>query len=61
MTKLTDLSNAFDWFDDNRPDLHREHRVHGTQAASASRRLLAIVDGDRLVRILQRVLDENDS
>ncbi|HTX60539.1 MAG TPA: glucosidase, partial [Verrucomicrobiae bacterium] len=47
------------WFERNRPDL-LENVAHMNEHAVDDRRLMAIVDRDRLVRILQRMLDENE-
>jgi len=47
------------WFQRNRPDL-LENVAHMNEGAMDDRRLMAFVDRERLVRILTRVLDENE-
>jgi hypothetical protein len=48
-----------DWFIENRPDL-TEHVACMRSAGSGERRLLAIVDGEQLRRILAVMLDERE-
>jgi hypothetical protein len=47
------------WFIENRPELS-EHIAEMEDLGTSGRRLLAILDKKRLVRILARVLDENE-
>ncbi len=47
------------WFIENRPELAR-HVAGIDEAGSGGRRLLSILDRNKLVRVLSRVLDENE-
>ncbi len=47
------------WFTENRPELARSV-VRIDDEGSGGRRLLSILDRDKLVRVLSRVLDENE-
>jgi len=59
LERLPAFRRRMEWFIDNRPDLTAGSACMRT-VGTASRRLLAIVDPDRLRRILQVMLDENE-
>ncbi len=59
LDKLPAFRERLEWFIENRPDLCRNVACMRTQGVGA-RRLLAIVHGDRLRRILQKMLDESE-
>jgi hypothetical protein len=48
------------WFTENRPDFAEHLAVGLDERGIASRRLLSLVDKDRLIRILTRILDEKE-
>jgi hypothetical protein len=55
--RLPQFTRRMRWFLRNRPDL-RNHFVRERRPDGASRRLLALVSGDRLRRVLRYMLDE---
>jgi hypothetical protein len=57
--KLPGFKRRMQWFIDNRPDL-REHIDRQTRPDGRVRRLLSIVERDKLVRVLRFLLDENE-
>ena len=57
--KLPDFKRRFDWFVEHRNDLVR-NVASVTVSGESNRRLFAIVNEDRLRRILRRVLDETE-
>jgi hypothetical protein len=59
LNRLPGFKRRLEWFIDNRPDLTK-HVACMQSAGSAERRLLSVVDRDRLVRILQVMLDESE-
>jgi len=56
--KLPGFKRRMQWFIDNRPEL-REH-IAMTETPRGTRRLLSIVERDKLVRVLRFLLDENE-
>ncbi len=56
---LAEFAKRVRWFQRNRPDLLK-NVAHINHGAIDDRRLMAFVDKERLVRILQRVLDESE-
>jgi hypothetical protein len=59
LERLPGFRRRLEWFIDNRPDLTK-HVACMRSTGSAERRLLAVVDRDRLTRILQVMLDESE-
>jgi hypothetical protein len=59
LNRLPGFRRRLEWFIDNRPDLTK-HVACMRSAGSAERRLLAVVDRERLTRILQVMLDESE-
>ncbi len=59
MDDLRDFRKRTDWFLDNRPDLTADIACMQEEGV-ASRRLLAIVNSDKLKRILKYLLDETE-
>ena len=60
LDRLPDFKRRFEWFIDNRPNLHRNLAALSTSGAQA-RRLLAIVSPtDRLKYVIHRLLDETE-
>ncbi len=57
LANLPDFTKRMEWFIRNRPDLHANCH-HMTTPGVGERRLLAIVNADRLRRILARMLEE---
>jgi len=57
--KLPGFKRRLDWFIENRKDLTRNVACMQTEG-EGERRLLSIVDGDQLRRILQTMLDTNE-
>lgn len=56
LVALPDMARRMEWFCTNKPE-YAVHLAHTTQPGRADRRLLSIVDGDRLRRMLAHVLD----
>jgi hypothetical protein len=59
LDKLSGFKGRLEWFIDNRPDL-RENVACMRTPGIGERRLLSIVNKDKLRRILHRMLDENE-
>ncbi|HYG80834.1 MAG TPA: hypothetical protein VD861_10620, partial [Pyrinomonadaceae bacterium] len=59
LQKLPDFKKRLEWFIDNRPDLTRAVACMRTPG-SGERRLLSVVNQDRLRRVLSVMLDENE-
>jgi len=59
MFKLPGFSRRFNWFLKNRPDLATEVTCNGA-AGVCERRLLSVVPPDKLKRILEKMLSENE-
>ena len=57
--KLPGFKRRMQWFIDNRPDL-REHVDQQEKPGKGTRRLLSIVERDKLVRLLRYMLDETE-
>jgi hypothetical protein len=59
---LADFKKRFDWFLQNRPDLtqHENIAVMDTSGEFIQGKLLSLVRPDKLRRILQKMLDENE-
>jgi hypothetical protein len=57
LTGLPNFQRRMMWFLRNRPDL-RNHVIRQDTAAGHTRRLLSLVSGDRLRRVLRYMLDE---
>src|SRR5579864_7567418 len=57
IAKLPGFSGRMDWFIENRPDLTANVACMN-ETGSAERRLLSIVTGDQLRRVLRFMLDE---
>ena len=53
LDRLPGFKRRLEWFIENRPDLTEQRRVHAHDRAQSERRLLSIVDADRLRRVLQ--------
>jgi hypothetical protein len=59
LRKLSEFARRVRWFQRNRPDL-LENVARINEGAVDDRRLMAFVDRERLVRVLSRMLDENE-
>jgi Glycosyl hydrolase family 63 C-terminal domain len=59
VNRLPGFKRRLEWFIENRHDL-TEHVACMRTAGDAGRRLLSIVDGDQLRRVLKFMLDENE-
>jgi hypothetical protein len=59
INKLPGFKKRLEWFIDNRPDL-TDHTACMRTPGSEERRLLSIVNQDRLRRVLKVMLDENE-
>jgi len=59
LARLPSFKRRLEWFIDNRPDLTRNLACMRTPGRG-ERRLLSIVDHDRLRRVLRYMLDENE-
>ena len=59
LTSLPDLAKRVRWFVQNRPDLV-EMLAYMEQAGVGERYLLALVDGDKMLRLLRRMLDPGE-
>jgi hypothetical protein len=59
LNRMPSFKRRMEWFIDNRPDLTSNLACMRT-AGENERRLLAIADADKLRRILQYMLDENE-
>ncbi len=59
LERLPWFAEHFTWFRENKPR-YAAHLEHGLGADGAEEHLLALVDGDRLRRVLTRVLDESE-
>jgi hypothetical protein len=59
LVRMPNFQRRLEWFVDHRPDLVG-HCACMRTPGSAGRRMLAVVDRDKLRRILRRVLDENE-
>ncbi|MFB2876791.1 MGH1-like glycoside hydrolase domain-containing protein [Floridanema aerugineum] len=59
LAKVPHFKRRMDWFIQNRPDLKRNIACMETKGVGA-RRILSIVNQDKLKRILQKMLDENE-
>lgn len=58
LTRFPDFVKRAKWFMSNRPEF--AGRMDAVEAGTGHRRLLSILDRDRLARVLSRVLDENE-
>jgi hypothetical protein len=59
LVKLTGFKQRMDWFIENRPDLG-DNVASLVEKGVGERRLLSIVDQDKLRQILKKMLDENE-
>ncbi len=59
LDRLAGFKRRLDWFVENRPDL-TENVASMNEPGRGSRRLLSIVNGDQLRRVLRVMLDENE-
>ena len=59
VARLPSFARRMDWFCDNKPTYAR-HVAHMTAPGAGDRRLLSIVDGTRLARVLACVLDPEE-
>lgn len=59
LKQLPNFKKRLDWFIQNRPDLRQNVACMETKGMQAYR-LLAIVSGDKLKRVLQKMLDERE-
>jgi hypothetical protein len=59
LARLPDFKRRMQWFIDNRPELAKNVATMEAEGVD-SRRLLALVDKERLTRILRVMLDENE-
>ncbi|KAG8905070.1 hypothetical protein FRB99_000718, partial [Tulasnella sp. 403] len=60
INRFPGFKKRMEWFIDNRPDMAGRNLANMKVAGKGQRRLLALVDKDRLVRILEKMLDENE-
>jgi len=58
--RLPGFKKRMEWFIDNRPGVSARNMANMRARGRGERRLLALADKDRLVRILQKMLDENE-
>ena len=58
-SKLPDFMERIEWFEANKPD-YKEALAHTTVPGMGGRRLLSVLDGDSLKRVLRVVLDPSE-
>lgn len=60
INRFPGFKKRMEWFMDNRSEMSKRNMANIKVPGKGDRRLLALVDKDRLVRILERMLDEDE-
>ncbi|EIW83007.1 glycoside hydrolase family 63 protein [Coniophora puteana RWD-64-598 SS2] len=60
INRLPGFKKRMEWFIDNRPEVSARNMANMRVRGRGERRLLALADKDRLVRILEKMLDEDE-
>ncbi|KAG8928473.1 hypothetical protein FRC02_006869 [Tulasnella sp. 418] len=60
INRFPGFKKRMEWFIDNRPELSQRNLANMRASGKGQRRLLALASKERLVRILEKMLDENE-
>ncbi|KAH9935381.1 Six-hairpin glycosidase-like protein [Fomitopsis serialis] len=60
LNRVPGFKKRLEWFIENRPELSERNVANMKAGGRGERRLLALANKDRLVKILQKMLDENE-
>ncbi|KAJ8592711.1 hypothetical protein M405DRAFT_732751 [Rhizopogon salebrosus TDB-379] len=60
INRFPGFKKRMEWFIDNRPEISGRNMANMKAGGRGERRLLALADKERLVRILEKMLDENE-
>jgi len=60
INRVPGFKKRMEWFIDNRPEVSARNMANVGVPGKGERRLLALADKDRLVRILEKMLDEDE-
>jgi hypothetical protein len=60
INRFPGFKKRMEWFMDNRSEMSKRNMANMKVSGKGDRRLLALTDKDRLVRILERMLDEDE-
>ncbi|KAH8828359.1 Six-hairpin glycosidase-like protein [Flagelloscypha sp. PMI_526] len=60
INRFPGFKKRMEWFIDNRPEVSERNMANMRGRGKGERRLLALADKDRLVRILEKMLDEDE-
>jgi len=58
LNRFPGFKKRMEWFIDNRPEVSKRNMANMKAGGKGERRLLALADKDRLVKILEKMLDE---
>ncbi|KAH7888809.1 Six-hairpin glycosidase-like protein [Phlebopus sp. FC_14] len=60
INRFPGFKKRMEWFIDNRPEVSRRNMANMKAGGKGERRLLALASKERLIRILEKMLDENE-
>jgi hypothetical protein len=60
INRFPGFKKRMDWFIENRPEMSKRNMANMKGRGKGDRRLLALCDKDRLVKLLERMLDEEE-